>query len=249
MNGGRRRIVRIAGLLGAAAVAISGCSRDEPPASRSTATITATATRTATATSTQTATAASTPDMATTPSTPTTPVETPSAEATVTTTATQTPSAPPTVTVGRAPTAPAPAAPDVPVSRSGMPLVPDDEPPPTEAPRLCDDRSGGALITFAICDQTLTVWSTVGPFIDEAIVLMEEGERRIPGFGVLVDGTDCDDQWTWFPAPNGMEFAEEFIRACDGCPADIENDKEHWFTEIRQYCPRSAQVVAVDDRR
>jgi hypothetical protein len=90
---------------------------------------------------------------------------------------------------------------------------------------------------------------TAGPFIDEAIALMEENEQRIPAFGALRDGTDCDPQWTWYPAPGGMEFAEATIALCNGCPSDVESDKAYWFETVRQYCPWSAQLVAVDDRR
>jgi hypothetical protein len=118
------------------------------------------------------------------------------------------------------------------------------------APSSCASRSGGALITFALCErQTLSVWSTDDAFIDEAVDLLARGEQRIPNFGTLVEGSDCDPQWTWHPAADDMSFADFTIELCDGCPADIEADQPYWFDTVGQYCPWSARVTAVDDRR
>jgi hypothetical protein len=46
-----------------------------------------------------------------------------------------------------------------------------------------------------------------------------------------------------------MSFAELAIELCDGCPAHIEADKPYWLETVREYCPWSARVVAIDDRR
>lgn len=122
-------------------------------------------------------------------------------------------------------------------------------PSPTPA-TPCASRSGGALITFAICEgETLSVWSTADAFITEAVVQLAGGDRRIPSFGTLVDGSDCDPQWTWHPEAADMTFADFTIELCDGCPMHLEADKPYWLGTVRQYCPWSAQVTAVDDRR
>jgi hypothetical protein len=121
---------------------------------------------------------------------------------------------------------------------------------PTPAAPPCAARTGGALISFALCEgETLTVWSTADAFITEALALLASGDRRIPVFGTLRDDTDCDPQWTWHPAPADMAFAEFTIELCDGCPSHIEADTPYWFDTVRQYCPWSARVTAVDDRR
>jgi len=113
----------------------------------------------------------------------------------------------------------------------------------------CASRTGGAVITFAICERTLTVWSTAPGFIDEAIALLAAGEQRIPVFAALLDGADCDAQWSWHPDPGEMSFADFTIELCDGCPFHIEDDKPYWLDTVDQYCPWTAQVTAVDDRR
>jgi hypothetical protein len=123
-------------------------------------------------------------------------------------------------------------------------------PSPTSTPAaLCAERSGGALITFAMCDETLIVWSTAPAFIDQALALLAAGEQLIPSFESLRDGTDCDAQWSWHVDPVAMSFAELAIELCDGCPSHIEDDKDYWLGTVGQYCPWSARVVAVDDRR
>lgn len=121
---------------------------------------------------------------------------------------------------------------------------------PTPSPSsLCAERRGGALVRFSVCKQTLTVWSTEGAFIDEAIALLASGEQRIPVFGTLLDAADCDLQWTWHPDPAVMSFADLAIELCDGCPSHIEDDKGYWLDTVGQYCPWTAQVIAVEDRR
>ena len=166
-------------------------------------------------------------------------------------TATRSPSATATSTATALSTATAALATATPPPlQTETPALPDDTPTMAIPPSTCDGRSGGAVITFAVCkSETLAVWSTVDAFIDEAIALLASGGQRVPAFGALLDGADCDPVWTWHPAPGGMNFADAAIELCDGCPSDIEADKDYWFFTVGQYCPWSARVVAVDDRR
>ncbi len=113
----------------------------------------------------------------------------------------------------------------------------------------CDERSGGALIDFEIAGETLRVWIENDAFIDEALMLLDSGESRIPVFNTLLNGQDCDAQWTWHPDPQNVEFADFTIELCDGLPSHIEADKSYWFDTVTTYCPWSAMVTAVDDRR
>jgi glucose/arabinose dehydrogenase len=116
-------------------------------------------------------------------------------------------------------------------------------------PPACDclGRTGGALISFAIVNESLTVWSTNGTFIDRAKTLLATGQRQVPVFSTLLDDRDCDPQWTWRPDPADMTFADFAIEVCDGLPSFVEADKPYWFSI--GFCPWSAIVTAVDDRR
>jgi hypothetical protein len=114
---------------------------------------------------------------------------------------------------------------------------------------LCAERTDGALIDFAIVGETLRVWVTGDAFIDEAIAQLEGSTPpRVPVFDLL-DGQDCDPQWTWHPPPMSPSFADATIELCDGLPSHIEMDKPYWLDTVGQFCPWSAMVTAVEDRR
>lgn len=114
---------------------------------------------------------------------------------------------------------------------------------------LCADREGGALIDFDIVGELLRVWTTDDAFIDEAISQL--GGMTPPRVAVFVPaaGVDCDAQWSWHTEPTPVSFADLTIELCDGRPSDVEGDIDYWVNTVGQYCPWSAVVSAVDDRR
>jgi glucose/arabinose dehydrogenase len=113
----------------------------------------------------------------------------------------------------------------------------------------CAERGDGALIRFRIVDETLSVWITDGVFIDRALELLATGTTQIPVFQTLLDGRDCDSQWTWHVDPAAVSFTDAAIELCDGKPSHVEADKDYWLNTVGSYCPWSAVVDAVDDRR
>jgi hypothetical protein len=119
----------------------------------------------------------------------------------------------------------------------------------SDAGALCEERIEGALVDFDIVGESLTVWITNGEFIDEAKKLLASGDQRIPVFDGLLDGRDCDADWTWHVDPSSASFADFTIELCDGLPSHIEADKTYWIGTVKSYCPWSAKVTAVDDRR
>ena len=110
---------------------------------------------------------------------------------------------------------------------------------------LCADRTGGALVDFEIVEETLRVWIENTAFITEAERLLAAGETRVPVFDTLVDGTDCDPQWSWHPDPVEVDFADFTIEICDAVPSYIEENEAEWFDSVGSYCPWSARVTAV----
>jgi hypothetical protein len=146
----------------------------------------------------------------------------------------------------------APAPVDGPLPEDGGPGPQADASPALDsAPSSggnCSMRTGGALITFGICDpaQKVTVWITNGTFIAEAVA--RKGMKgRIPVFD-LVDGRDCDAAWSWHVDPATAQFADLTVEVCDGCPALVESGKADWL-RVKRYCPWSAMVLDVVDRR
>jgi glucose/arabinose dehydrogenase len=119
-------------------------------------------------------------------------------------------------------------------------------PPP---PCPCAGRTGGALIRFRIAGEYLSVWIEEPAFIDRARDILAGGVSQIPLFDSLLDGTGCDPQWTWHVDPRKVRFVDSAIELCDGLPSHIEADKEYWLGTVGSYCPWTAIVEAVDDRR
>lgn len=113
----------------------------------------------------------------------------------------------------------------------------------------CAKRTGGALVHFRICDEPLALWITDDEFIDEAIDNAGEGQVRVPVFDQVVAGTDCDPQWSWHVQPDQAGWADATIELCDGCPSYLEENLDDWIDQVGNYCPWSAEVESVDDRR
>lgn len=113
----------------------------------------------------------------------------------------------------------------------------------------CAQRVGGAFILFRVNDETLLTWVTNGKFIDDALAQRGKKAGPLPLFKQVVDGADCDPRWTWHVDPAAAEFTQLATEVCDGRPSDVEKDKKKWIADVKRYCPWSARVVSVDDRR
>ena len=103
--------------------------------------------------------------------------------------------------------------------------------------------------SFRIQNESLTAWMTNGAFIDRAAQLLATGGHQVPIFGTLLDGRASDPQWSWHVDPQNASFADAAIELCDGLPSSIEANKPYWLGTVKSYCPWSAVVTAVDDRR
>ncbi|MGH9798500.1 MAG: PQQ-dependent sugar dehydrogenase, partial [Candidatus Polarisedimenticolia bacterium] len=111
----------------------------------------------------------------------------------------------------------------------------------------CADRTGGAQIRFRIAGEYLSVWIEDATFIDQAREILAGGAPQIPFFDALVDGPDCDPQWTWHVDPRQVRFVDAAIELCDGLPSHIEADKSYWLGTVGSFCPWTAVVEAVTD--
>ena len=125
-----------------------------------------------------------------------------------------------------------------------------DKTPPSTAKAMssmvCDSRVGGAKITIKVNDQTFTFWSTNAGFIARAKQMQSSSKKATAMFSRLIDGRDCDEQWTFHPDAAEMSWPALTIEGCDGRPSDIESDKLHWINDVKRWCPWSTEVLAVD---
>lgn len=114
------------------------------------------------------------------------------------------------------------------------------------SPPVCSDRTGGACITFQVVDDQITLWITNEAFIAQAETLLETGGSMVPNFGQVIAGSDVDAAWSWHVDPVQMEWADVTIEVCDATPSYIEANLDAWINEVGNWCPWSAQVLAVE---
>lgn len=112
----------------------------------------------------------------------------------------------------------------------------------------CTSRSGGAFVTLEVCTQAVKLWTSSGAFADQADAMRTgAAPARIPVFDLRA-GADCDDQWSFHPDPATPAFADVTVELCDACPSSVQADLPYWLGTVRQWCPWTARVVAVDRR-
>lgn len=111
----------------------------------------------------------------------------------------------------------------------------------------CATRTGGAVVTFEVAGAPIALWIEDSAFIDEARRLFGTGAQRVPVFAHVLDGADCDARWAFHVDPAAVSWSDATIEACDGAPSIIDASRSEWVGQ--QWCPWSAKVVAIDDRR
>ncbi len=112
----------------------------------------------------------------------------------------------------------------------------------------CRQRTGGALITLKVAGRDLmTSWVTNPEFIDEAKQLVGH-DGRIPFFEGIRSGYDCDPQWAFHVAPDTADWTDFAIELCDS-DAALDTDPEYWNHVVAAFCPWTATVESVVDKR
>eukprot|EP00434_Breviolum_minutum_P043111 symbB.v1.2.038405.t1/scaffold5962.1/size22111/2 len=120
----------------------------------------------------------------------------------------------------------------------------------------CAQRHGGAFITLQIgagsTAQHTLQWLEDNAFIDVAI-LHATGSLRgsrgaIPVFNRMLNGTDCDQNWSWHVDPKDVTWAEVATEVCDASPGYIEKNGA-WLSSPGKWCPWKVSVLSVEDRR
>ena len=102
--------------------------------------------------------------------------------------------------------------------------------------------SGGALVTFAVAEETFRIHLLDERQIDAARQAANGGPARIPN-GRLAAGSDVNVGWSWHL--EDVEFAEAATEVCDGRPSDVE--REGVTFGGGRFCPWSARVISIRD--
>ena len=121
-------------------------------------------------------------------------------------------------------------------------------PEPTPNPGL----QGGVLATFVVNDDTFNVWVTNPAAIDQLFALQSgDSLANIPN-GRILAGPGAGDHnapWSWHLDPVDIEMAEMTMELCDGEPSYVEDNVAEFVDVVQRYCPWSARLTALDDRR
>ena len=103
--------------------------------------------------------------------------------------------------------------------------------------------STGAIVTFAVADETFRVWLTSADQIAAARAAQSGGPARIPN-GRVVAGAQINTGWSWHM--EAVEFAEFTIELCDGRPSDVEREGPRFGGG--RFCPWTARLLRIDER-
>lgn len=114
----------------------------------------------------------------------------------------------------------------------------------------CEERTGGAVVTFDVHGETLNIWSTNDEFIARARTLVGNTEfHPTPVFNVMRRGFDSCTGRQWSVNPEDMHFNDLTTEVCDAMPSYIDDNLEDWLVAPAQYCPWGPRVIAVSDVR
>ena len=73
-------------------------------------------------------------------------------------------------------------------------------------------------------------------------LLAGEDVAAIPLGTVVRDDPGPNAPWSWHIDPETLEFADQTIEVCDGLPSYVEDRT----VTSEQFCPWSAEIVAID---
>jgi hypothetical protein len=103
--------------------------------------------------------------------------------------------------------------------------------------------SSGAIVTFAVANETFRVWLTSEDQVEVAQAAQSGGRARIPN-GRIVPGAQVNAGWNWHL--EDVEFAEFTIELCDGRPSDVERERTAFGGG--RFCPWTARVIRIEGR-
>jgi hypothetical protein len=130
------------------------------------------------------------------------------------------------------------------------------EPTDPEIDPSCAERTGGALVTFNVADQKLSLWITNAAFIARAKELVPDPNRSpeepvfnpTPLFEKVIAGYDACSGRQWSVDPERVGFADFTVEVCDAEPAYIDANVAAWVASPGYYCPWGPTVISVEER-
>jgi hypothetical protein len=99
------------------------------------------------------------------------------------------------------------------------------------------------VATFQVVDEQYKIELATPELVAHAEALLAgEAVAAIPLGTVVRDDPGPNAPWSWHIDPATLQFADVTIEVCDGLPSYVEDE----FVTSPDYCPWSAQIVAID---
>ncbi|WP_207555947.1 hypothetical protein [Intrasporangium flavum] len=132
-----------------------------------------------------------------------------------------------------------------PSGRSAAPVGADDLSPALAASVGAHVAAASVTATFRVGGGETFRVELDRPDLVEHVrrLLAGEGGPTVPIGAVVRDDPGPNAPWSWHLDPDTVEFASSAVDACDGTPSEVEGG----FLDAQDYCPRAAELVAVDD--
>jgi len=99
------------------------------------------------------------------------------------------------------------------------------------------------VATFQVVDETYKIELATTELVAHAEALLAgENVAAIPNGIVVRNDPGPNAPWSWHIDPATLHFADMTIEVCDGLPSYVEDE----IVTSDQYCPWSAQIIAID---
>ena len=121
--------------------------------------------------------------------------------------------------------------------------------PPADGPIECTPfPNSGLYATFRVVNDVFYASITNPPGIDQALALWRgQSQAQIPVGQLECNNGTYNCGWTWRMNPASITFAEITIEVCDATPSYVQGNCSSF--PAGQYCPWSAQLIALRDCR
>lgn len=111
----------------------------------------------------------------------------------------------------------------------------------------CDKSGTGpdeAVYTITVGDDQFRIRAR-----DSQTIERLEQRMRTGTTGVIMGRVERGDAgynapWSWHLVPSTIQVPDVSIELCDGTPSYVEAHLDEWMSDVKNYCPWGARVIA-----
>lgn len=121
-----------------------------------------------------------------------------------------------------------------------------------DSPTSPSELRGGVLATFDVSGEPFKVFVTNPSTVDQLLALRDGTSRASIPNGRILRGPGLGNHnrpYDWHLDPEDIQMAEITIEVCDGRPSYVQANIREFVDNVGRYCPWSASLVELVDRR